>query len=154
MIQLRRTDSKEADFLKLVALLDADLAQRDGDEDHAFYDQFNSVDSLNHIIVAYENNIAVGCGAYKIFDENTVEIKRMYVPECARGKGIAKIILKSLEKWAAEEGFKNCVLETGKKQPEAMSLYSKSGYKLRSNYGQYIGIKNSLCYQKQLRSIH
>lgn len=59
------------------------------------------------MLVAYEGNDAVGCGAMKEFPENTMEIKRMYVPLEKRGKGIAKSILNELQKWAQEMGYKN-----------------------------------------------
>lgn len=68
-------------------------------------------------------------------------------PEC-RGQGIAQAVLAELESWAGELGFKECVLETGKKQPEAIRLYQKSGYELIPNYGQYAGIENSVCMKK------
>jgi GNAT superfamily N-acetyltransferase len=87
----------------------------------------------------------------KEFSPNIMEVKRMYtLPEC-RGKGIAAKILNELEKWATELSCKKCVLETGKKQPEAVALYKKNGYKLIPNYGQYAGIENSLCFEKELK---
>ena len=148
-MKIKRTDSTNPDFISLVRLLDADLAIRDGD-DHAFYAQFNKVDSIRHAIVIYENGTPVGCGAFKPFDENTVEIKRMYVLPEMRGKGIASQILSELEQWAAESNYRRCVLETGKKQPEAIALYLKSGYAVIPNYGQYAGVENSVCFEKKI----
>jgi putative acetyltransferase len=149
MIIIKRTDSNDKDFIELVKQLDADLAIRDGD-DHPFYDQFNKIDKIKHAVVAYENDIPVGCGAIKEFEPNSVEIKRMYTLPEQRGKGIASKILAELEKWAAELTFKKCILETGIKQPEAIELYKKNGYRQISNYGQYKGIENSLCFEKKL----
>jgi len=146
---IRRTDSSNIDFQNLVKLLDADLAVRDG-EDHEFYHQFNSIDMLKNCVVAYSEDTAVGCGAFKPFSEDAVEIKRMYTNEEMRGKGFASKILNELEIWAKEEGFRKCVLETGIKQPEAIALYEKNGYCRIPNYGQYIGIDNSVCYEKLL----
>ncbi|MGK6343517.1 GNAT family N-acetyltransferase [Chryseobacterium sp. DT-3] len=145
----KRTDSSNIDFQNLVKLLDADLAVRDG-EDHEFYHQFNSIDMLKNCVVAYSDDIAVGCGAFKPFSEDTVEIKRMYTDTEKRGKGFASKILNELESWAKEEGYKKCVLETGIKQPEAIALYEKCGYIRILNYGQYIGVDNSVCYEKIL----
>jgi putative acetyltransferase len=153
MLRLKRTNSDDADFRQLVRLLDADLAVRDG-EDHAFYAQFNKVDSIRHAVVIYENDQPVGCGAFKPFDENSVEIKRMYVLPTNRGFGIATAILMELEAWAAELGYTRCVLETGKKQPEAIALYSKSGYTVIPNFGQYAGVENSVCFEKLLKHIN
>ncbi|HBV17896.1 GNAT family N-acetyltransferase [Chryseobacterium carnipullorum] len=145
----KRTDSSDIDFQNLVRLLDADLAVRDG-EDHEFYHQFNSIDMLKNCVVIYSEDIAVGCGAFKPFSEDTVEIKRMYTHTESRGKGFASKILGELEIWAKEEGYSQCVLETGIKQPEAIALYEKSGYKRIPNYGQYIGVDNSVCYEKEV----
>lgn len=149
MIKMVRTNSEDADFIELVEQLDADLAIRDG-ADHSFYHQFNKIDALKHVIVLYENDKALSCGAMKIFSSEAMEIKRMYTIPEARGKGIASRVLEQLEIWANELGYQKCILETGKKQPEAVSLYKKNGYHLIPNYGQYAGIENSLCFEKSL----
>lgn len=149
MIDCIRTNSDHEDFRKLVSKLDADLAIRDG-EDHAFYDQFNKIDKIKYAIVAYDNKIPVGCGAIKEFSRESLEVKRMYVLPEKRGQGIASIILKQLELWAVELDFKKCLLETGKKQPEAIKLYLKNQYSITPNFGQYQGVENSLCFEKIL----
>ena len=149
MLKIIRTDSENTDFQALVKLLDADLAIRDGDL-HGYYAQFNKIDSLKNAVVAYADDSAVGCGAFKKFDDESVEIKRMFVCPENRGQGIAVEILKELENWAKESDFKAAVLETGKKQPEAIRLYEKSGYELIPNYGQYEGLENSVCMKKSL----
>ena len=150
MIRITRTDSNNQDFIELVRHLDADLAKRDGDE-HPFYAQFNKIDRIKYVVVAYENNKPVGCGAIKKYTPNTMEIKRMYtLPDC-RGKGIGTRVLTELEVWAAELSYERCILETGKKQPEAIALYKKSGYKIIPNYGQYTEIENSVCFEKYLK---
>ena len=149
MLTFNRTNSRNPDFQQLVQLLDADLAVRDGAE-HGFYAQFNKIDMIQYAIVVYENDVAVGCGAIKQFSTQTMEIKRMYVPPKQRNKGVASFILQALEVWAKELKYTNCVLETGKKQPEAIALYTKNNYQVIPNYGQYIGIKNSVCFKKIL----
>lgn len=150
MNSLLRTDSANKDFIELVKQLDADLAARDGDE-HAFYHQFNKIDKIKHAIVAYENDKAVACGAIKEFEPGSMEVKRMYTLPSVRGKGIATKVLAALEAWAAELGYSRCVLETGKRQPEAIALYKRSGYTVIANYGQYAGVDNSVCFEKQLK---
>ncbi len=149
MLKIVRTNSKNQDFIDLVSLLDADLAIKDGDE-HSFYDQFNKIDQIKHVIVLYENDQLVGCGAIKEFDPQTTEIKRMYVSEDSRGKGFATMILTELEKWSHELSFKRCVLETGKKQIDAIGLYKKNRYNIIPNYGQYAGKENSICFEKEI----
>ncbi len=149
MFHFYRTDSKNEDFISLVALLDKDLAQRDGD-DHAFYHQFNGIDLLDHCIVVYLDEKPIACGAIKSFDETAMEIKRMYVRPNLRGKGIATKMLTALEVWARELGYRYCVLETGKRQPEAIALYKKNNYQIIPNYAPYEGVENSVCFRKDM----
>ena len=149
MIITTRTSAKNKDFSELVKLLDAELSIRDG-EDHGFYDQFNKVELINCVVVAYGDGTPLACGAMKIMDPKTMEIKRVYVNPASRGKGIAIKILSELEDWAKELGYEKCTLETGKRQPEAIKLYLKSGYQRIANYGQYSEVENSLCFQKEI----
>jgi len=149
MITLKRTNSDDPDFISLVDLLDKDLAIRDG-EDHSFYNQFNKIDKIKHVVVFYEDDIAVGCGAFREKESDSVEIKRMYVHPDHRKKGIASQILAELERWAAEIKYPYTVLETGKKQPEAIALYQKSGYSIIPNYPPYENMDNSVCMKKTL----
>ncbi|MCH7411326.1 GNAT family N-acetyltransferase [Belliella sp. DSM 111904] len=150
--KIQRSNSTTNDFLSLVKLLDIDLAIRDG-ADHSFYAQYNKLDNINHIVIAYSEQTPVGCGAFKEFDKDKVEIKRMYVHENYRNLGIAGLILNSLEQWAKELGFVSTILETGLMQPEAIRLYKKSGYQIIPNYGQYVGVENSVCFQKVLTKV-
>jgi putative acetyltransferase len=149
MITIKRSTSSDNDFQKLVVKLDKDLAIRDGDE-HAFYAQFNKTINIKNVVVAYSNDEAVGCGAFKEYDANTVEIKRMYVELTFRGKGIAQQVLAELELWAKENNYNTCILETGKKQAEAIALYTKAGYTIIANYGQYVDVENSVCMKKEI----
>lgn len=151
MINCFRTNSESNDFQNLVRELDADLRIRDGEE-HAFYSQFNKIDKLKYVIVAYDNGIPVGCGAIKEYSPGTMEVKRMYVLPDRRGQGIASLILKQLELWAIEINSDRCVLETGLKQPEAIALYNKNGYIIIPNYGQYANAINSVCFEKILKT--
>ncbi len=147
MVNLIRTDFSNKDFKNLVSFLDADLKIRDG-ADHDFYDQFNKIDGLKNVVVAFENEVAIGCGAFKIHENNVVEIKRMYVSPFGRRKGVASKVLIELENWAAELKFKKCILETGKQQPEAIELYKRCGYTITANFGFYENVENSVCFEK------
>ncbi len=148
-IRLLRTDSSNPDFISLVRELDAELAIRDGDE-HAFYDQFNKIDHIQHVVIAYENDIPVSCGALKVYAPGVMEVKRMFTLPERRNRGIALRVLKELEAWAAEMSYQKCILETGVKQPEAIRLYTKNGYTRIPNYGQYAGVENSVCFEKEI----
>jgi putative acetyltransferase len=149
MLTIKRTSSVDPDFIELVKKLDADLAIRDG-EDHAFYSQFNKIDKIKHVIVAYDNDLAIACGAIKEYSPTSMEVKRMFTTPEYRGKGAAIFILTELESWAREMSYTTCVLETGNKQPEAIALYHKAGYRIIPNYGQYAGIENSICFEKKI----
>ena len=147
MKRIIRTDNNNLDFQALIAELDAYLKTTDG-EDHEFYNQFNSLKKINNVVVAFQNEQAIGCGAFRKFDANTVEIKRMYVKVTYRGSGVANTVLSSLEEWASEEGFTKCVLETGNRQIDAIKFYKKSGYRSIPNYGQYAQMEDSNCFEK------
>ena len=149
MIKIVRTDSDNRDFIKLVKALDAVLAEIDGD-DHLYYAQFNKVDKIKQVVVAYQDDLPVGCGAIKRYSPNTMEVKRMYTAPGNRGAGVATSVLAELETWATELRCEKCVLETGKRQPDAIGLYKKNGYRMIPNYGQYAGVENSVCFEKEL----
>jgi putative acetyltransferase len=149
MVKLLRTDANNLDFKQLTILLDAGLAITDG-EDYTFYSQFNKIEHINYVIIVYENSKAIACGAIKKYDENTMEIKRMFTLTEKRGKGMAGMILSELQLWAREMDYKKCILETGIRQKEAVSLYNKTGFILIPNYGQYQGIETSICFEKIL----
>ncbi|MBP6732199.1 MAG: GNAT family N-acetyltransferase [Chitinophagales bacterium] len=147
-----RTDSTNADFIKLVALLDADLKIRDG-EDHDFYHQFNKIDMIRNAVVCYADGLPVACGAFKPYADRVVEVKRMFVLPQRRGHGLGHLVLNELERWAGELNYTQCILETGKMQPEAIALYTKAGYHITPNYGQYEGVENSVCMAKKIEAV-
>jgi putative acetyltransferase len=152
MITLKRTDSNNADFQDLVLELDRYLAITDGDE-HAFYAQYNKSDGLKYVVVAYDGDTPLGCGAIKHYADNVMEVKRMYVAPSARGQGIASSVLQELEDWTIQLAYKTCLLETGVKQLEAIRLYRKNGYNIIPNYGQYQGVSNSVCFEKTIHQL-
>ena len=133
MIHIKRTTSENADFKQLVKSLDAELAHIDGDE-HSFYAQYNTIDAIKHAVVLYVEEVPVSCGAIKPLDPDSMEVKRMYTMVPFRGKGLAAQVLHALEIWAAELGYGKCLLETGKRQPDAIALYKKKGYQVIDNY--------------------
>ncbi len=144
-----RTSSTNKDFINLVKELDAYLKTTDGEE-HDFYNQFNNIDMLKHVVLIFVDEKPVACGAMKPFDFETMEIKRMYVSPKNRGVGLAQKVLHELEVWAKELTYKKCILETGKRQVEAVKFYHKCKYSLIPNYGQYIGMENSFCFKKMV----
>ena len=120
-MKILRTNSHNRDFQRLVDQLNAYLAKIDGEE-HSFYSQFNNIDVLKRVVVAYDEGKPVACGAMKAFGTDSMEIKRMYTDVDTRGKGLGRRVLSELETWAKELGYQSCVLETGDRQPDALAL--------------------------------
>lgn len=149
MTTIIHTDSANPHFAELVKALDSELAERDGSL-HGFYSQYNKIDTIKQVVVLYQNNLPVACGAIKPYADKTAEVKRMYTLPEYRGKGLAAQVLAALEQWAAQLGYTTCILETGIRQPEAIALYKKCGYRLIPNYGQYAGVDNSVCFEKSV----
>jgi len=146
-MHILRTDSTNKDFQNLVKLLDATLSEHNGENDD-FFAQFNTIDTIKNCVVAYIDDMPAACGAFKPFSEDSVEIKRMFTNPEFRKKGLGSAIVQELENWAAELSFKKAVLETSRDLKSAISIYEKSGFYRIFNYGQYIGIEQSVCYEK------
>ncbi|QEC44279.1 GNAT family N-acetyltransferase [Pseudobacter ginsenosidimutans] len=149
MVHLQRTDSSHPDFIALIRLLDLDLAGRDG-KDTAFYSRYNKIAAIKHAIVAYYNGDAVASGAIREYQPGVMEVKRMFTVPDLRGKGLASKVLAELEGWAKELGYTKLILETGKRNTEAVSLYLAKGYQVTPNYEPYVGVDNSVCFVKLL----
>ncbi|WP_163715743.1 GNAT family N-acetyltransferase [Mangrovibacterium lignilyticum] len=152
MISIDRTDSSSPAFRQLIPELDREL-RGNYEFDQDIYNQYNIVDNIANVVVAFDGQKPVGCGCFKFFSPTIVELKRMFVLREFRGKGISKMVLAELEKWAAELGYSAAVLETGELQREAIGLYQKSGYISIPNYGPYVGLPHSHCFKKEFSSI-
>lgn len=151
-LEVITTNSKNEDFIELIGLLDEDLNGRYG-ELQKQYNKYNKVDYINDVIIIYVDKIPVACGGFKEHDSDTVELKRVFVRKEYRGQGLSKVIIKRLEERARNTGYKYFVLETGKKQIEAISLYKSRGYTVIQNYDPYVGNENSICMKKELLSL-
>jgi putative acetyltransferase len=146
MLRLLRTTSDHNDFKKLTALFDEYLVGIDGDEKD-FFAQYNQI-YLDHVVICYDNGIAVGCGAFKVYEPQVIEVKRMFVHPEHRNKGVAGQVLTELESWATALNFTTSILETSIKLENAIGLYKKFGYTITENYGQYKGVESSVCMKK------
>jgi len=148
-MKLIKTNNTNKDFLNLICSLDKDLNHRYGIQ-KADYDKHNQIEPIETVLIGYINNIAVACGCFKNINKKTIEMKRIYVCEKSRGKGLSFLLLKELESWAKNLGYSKAVLEMGKGQPEALGLYNKCKYKVIDNYGPYKNLDNSICMEKLL----
>ncbi|MCF2490192.1 GNAT family N-acetyltransferase [Dyadobacter sp. CY347] len=144
-----RTNSENPDFKRLTDLLDDELCLLYNTQ-KADYEEYNRITNLPTVILAYADNAAIGCGCFKIHDEKTIELKRMFVAPALRGKGIASAMVTELEHWAKQLGFQEAVLETGNKQSEAISMYQKLGYSISEKTGQNHEIGHSVFMRKRL----
>ena len=149
MIIIKRTTTNDKSFCELTEHLDKDLRNRYGSTQEEF-DQFNKMVNIDTAVIAYENNKPIGCGCFKVMEEDTVELKRMFVEPEHRGKGIGVVMLKELETWAGDLGFSSIVLETGTLQPEAIQLYHKKGFQNIPNYDPFTDNELSVCMKKSL----
>ncbi len=145
----QRTTSDNADFQFLTREFDNYLIDIDGDEKD-FFAQYNQI-YLEHVVVYYINEKPVGCGAFKEYETHVAELKRMFVLPEARGNGIASSLITELESWITELKYTTCILETSNKLVNAIALYTKFGYQVIPNYGQYANVESSICMKKTLK---
>lgn len=149
MISVQRTTHADPTFNALVTELDAGLRELYGAK-QSEYDVLNKGLEGASVVIALNQGKPVGCGCFKVFGPDAVELKRMYVQPSSRRLGVARQLLVELERWAREGGYAKTVLQTANKQPEAIALYEKSGYRHIANYGSYAGDEASVCMEKHL----
>ena len=146
-----RCDGNNKDFIENCRLLDADLDLRVGKIiKRDKYAQYNLLDKINEAIVVYRDNSPIGGGAIRPYDENTAELKRVFVLPAEQGKGIGTELVSKLIEWARELGYKKMILETGELLAESCHVYSKLGFQRIPNYGAYADMPESLCMGKEL----
>ncbi|MBO2452358.1 GNAT family N-acetyltransferase [Actinomadura barringtoniae] len=141
---------------RLVAQVQQEYVARYGSEDETPTDPADFTAPLGHFVVGWLDGEPVACGGWRGHDgepnflDGDAELKRMYVAERARGRGLARALLADLERSALERGRRRMVLETGINQPEAIALYTSSGYLAIPKFGFYSGSETSRCYGKDL----
>lgn len=153
MVQCRfvKTNGEDKDFVMLCGKLDDYLDEAAGEKvKRQKYVKYNQRDSIHDVFLVYRGNQPVACGAYKFYDEDTMELKRIYVDEDCREGGIGAELLRRLEADAKIAGYKYAILETGELLQASCRLYKKQGYTVIPNYGQYADMPESLCMQKKL----
>lgn len=151
MTEFVRTDGKNADFIENCRLLDLDLDRRVGRQiKREKYQKFNQLDEIQEAVVVYEDQKPAGGGAIRKYDDDTVELKRVFVHNEYQGRGIGSRLVSLLMEWAAELGYQRMILETGELLAESCAVYKKLGFEVIPNYGPYVNMPESLCMGKDL----
>ena len=150
-MDFKRTDGKDKDFIENCRLLDMDLDRRVGKKiKRDKYKKFNRIDEIQQAIVVYEGNKAVGGGAIRRYNDEDIELKRVFVHAEYQGQGIGSKLVSLLIEWAEELGYQRMILETGELLAESCAVYKKLGFQVISNYGPYVDMEESLCMAKEL----
>ena len=148
-MQIRPVTAKSEDFRTLAALLDAYYFTLVGDI-QLKYAEPNRPENMNALLVVYEGEKAIACGAWKAIDAEMAELKRIYVlPECRR-QGVASAMIRALEDSIAATGRKKLILETAVDTTSSHNLYLSLGYQLRDYYGSPAGADNCMCFHKEI----
>lgn len=148
------------DAARLIAEVQQEYVRRYGSHDASPVDPGEFDPPRGLFVVAYRGAEPVGTGAWRErrlavlgvaeAPGACVEVKRMYVAPGARGLGVARRVLAHLEATAAAAGASVIVLETGTAQPEAIALYTSSGYEPVPGFGHYRDSPLSRCFGKRL----
>jgi GNAT superfamily N-acetyltransferase len=147
-----RTDGKNEDFIENCRLLDMDLDRRVGRQiKREKYQKFNQLDEIREAIVVYDHGRAVGGGAIRRYDDENIELKRVFVHNEYQGQGIGSRLVSLLIEWAAELGYRRMILETGELLAESCAVYKKLGFAVIPNYGPYADMPESLCMAREIR---
>lgn len=145
------TDGANKDFIELCHGLDEFLNELvGGEENRAEYIPYNILDDIHDVIVVYDDDIPVGCASFKKYDDKCAEVKRVFIKEEYRGRGISKRLMALLEEKGKSEGYIYFILESGDLLVAAMALYKSIGYEVIPNYGQYKDMPDSVCMRKML----
>ena len=145
------TDGANKDFIVLCHGLDEFLNELvGGEENRAEYIPYNILDDIHDVIVVYDDDIPVGCASFKKYDDKCAEVKRVFIKEEYRGRGISKRLMALLEEKGKSEGYIYFILESGDLLVAAMALYKSIGYEVIPNYGQYKDMPDSVCMRKML----
>ena len=134
----------------LIALLDQELVVEYAPEHMHTVDLKTFHQDGGVFVVAFDAETPVACGALRPITETEIELKRMYVVQSHRGRGLSRQVLEFLEGKARQTGFRKLYLETGDQQEAAIGLYSSSGYQRVKGFGEYLNSPRSICFAKEL----
>lgn len=151
-MELRFVTAENQDYLMLAEKLNEYYFTLVGDIQLRYAEE-NRPDNFECLVVAYENKTPVGCGCWKVVDPVTAEIKRIYVLLKHRRKGVATMLVRSLEEDIIAKGYSRIVLETARTTPASKMLYLSLGYRQIDYYGSPAGADNCLCFEKVFKRL-
>lgn len=139
------------DFLRLCSELDSFLnIAIGGEEKREKYKKFNHLDTMDYVVIAHCDNIAVGCAALRKYSEHEIELKRVFVQESYRSHNIGGQMLAHLIEQAKAMGFQYMLLETGEFLAASVRLYKRYGFGQIENYGAYKNMPESFCMRRRI----
>ena len=152
-MEIKQLKAEHIDFINLTKQLDSQLqviGSEETEDEREKYDSLNQVDNISWVLIAYDGNTPIGCAAIKRLDDKTVEVKRVFVDDKYRGLGIARKLISELETKVKNEGYQELVLETGKNNVVAITMYQNFKYQIIDNYPPYDNMSDSVCMKKTL----
>jgi GNAT superfamily N-acetyltransferase len=155
-VDIRRRTLASPDAVRLIAALNAELQALfpEAGATHFSITHAQVEADAGAFLIAYLDDVAVGCGAVRRLEGTTAELKRMYVDPAVRGRGIGRALVQALEREAGRLGMTKVVLETGTRLAPAVGLYEAMGYERIPLFGEYLASpQTSVCFGKSLRHV-
>lgn len=148
-VEFERTHGADPRFIDIVKELDQNLHSTYNNYGYK-YDIDIQVGEVSTVILASIGEIVIGGGCFKPLDDETAEVKRVFVSPYFRGLSVGSGLMEEVICWAQELGFKNLVLETGELQEESIRLFKRQGFSVIENFGSYVGVRGSICMARKL----
>ena len=152
-MEIKVVTANHGDFIALTEQLDDNLnvlGAHQPKEERQRYASYNGLSTASKVYIMYDDNLPIACAACKPHSSETAEVKRVFVNPDFRGKGLAKKLIEKLEEAAKNDGFNSMILETGKHNTGAISLYQKMNYRQIDNFPPYVDMDDSVCMKKTL----
>jgi len=149
VLAYRTFDDLPEAFVRLTDELDQELWAKQGEAQKAYHG-FNRLEGIHDVVLAYAGSEPVGCASFKVREPGTAEVKRVFVKLTHRGQGISRGLMGALEAKAVAQGITRFVLETSRNFAGAVGLYRALDYSEMENFPPYVGMAESICFQKEL----
>ena len=149
-VRLRAVGYADPVAQHLVERVQEEYVVRYGGRDAAAVDPAEFAPPQGLFLVAEVDGVPAGCGGWRVHADGVVELKRMYVEPVFRRRGIAALLLAELERTAGAAGNRHLLLNSGDRQPEALALYERAGYRPAPGYGVYADAPGAVFLGKDL----